>query len=188
MFALQTHESFFPEGNTPFLSLSDVRGGGNDQGDFQPKDEQGDLWEMNLSPRLMFRDGESAGGIDVGALRHSLSEFEQNKKIESARQRRDHHIRMRVNQSIIRNQKSVDKTCKIFQKQWTEEIQRTEYSQMMKTTHEENMMLRKIQLGLIKQMCTDRTTHNDEVRHAAEAVPYEHHSTPPVMIKNIKIK
>lgn len=151
----------FPEGYAPFLSMSGMKAVAGDEAGIQSRDDQEDLWD--LSPRLMFREGESAGGINVGALRHSLSEFEQNKKIESARQRREHHLRMRVNQSIIRNQKSLDKTCKIFQKQWVEDTQRTEYAQMMKISDEENLMLRKIQSGLIKQMCMDRATQNDEV-------------------------
>ena len=120
-------------------------------------------WSTVTSPRLMFKDGESAGGINVGALRHSLGEFEQHKKMETARQRREHHLRMKVNQSIIRNQRKTDKTCKILEQQWSEDVRRANYSQMLRTSHEENVMLRKIQNGMIRQMCKDQVTQKEEV-------------------------
>lgn len=88
--------------------------------------------------------GEEIDELDIGNLRHSLSEYEQYRKVEAARKRRDIHLRMKTYQSLHRNQRNLEVTCAALQKQWTEDVSREQYSAMLRKSDADSVLLRKV--------------------------------------------
>ncbi len=82
--------------------------------------------------------------LDIGTLRHSLAEYEQYRRVEAARRRRDIHLRVKSYHSLHRNQKSLEVSCIALQKQWTEEVEREKYSALLKRSDADSVMLRKV--------------------------------------------
>jgi hypothetical protein len=87
---------------------------------------------------------EEIDELDLGNLRHSLSEFEQYKKVEAARKRRDIHLRLKSYHSLHRNQRDLQVTCATLQKQWTEDVSRQKYSAMLRKSDADSILLRKV--------------------------------------------
>jgi len=119
---------------------------------------------MPCSPLVAAVGNKIEEGIDIGELRRSLSEFEQYKRIETARQRRENQLRMRASQASVRNQKNMEKSCQALQQQWLNENHRAECSELIRRSHEEDVMLRKIQNGLLKQMRMSVVDQNQEMK------------------------
>jgi hypothetical protein len=87
---------------------------------------------------------EEIDELDIGNLRHSLSEYEQYRKVEAARKRRDVHLRIKSYQSLHRNQKNLEVTCAALQRQWTEDVSREKYSALLRKSDADSVLLRKV--------------------------------------------
>ena len=102
--------------------------------------------------------------LDLAMLKSSISEFEQHKKVEAARRRREQHLKNKVTHASVLNARSVQKTYKAMQRHWEEDNVRDEYAALLQRQHDEHMMLRKVQRGILKHMREGQLEQTSEAR------------------------
>lgn len=111
--------------------------------------------------------------LDLDQLKSSLSEFEQYKKVEAARLRRESHLKQKVCQVSMRNTNSAEKSFQVFQKQWVDDNARDEYASLLRRKHEEHVMLRKVQKGILKHMREGQLDQSEEARARIQEIKKE---------------
>eukprot|EP00603_Paraphysomonas_imperforata_P003198 CAMPEP_0114445204 /NCGR_PEP_ID=MMETSP0103-20121206/18498_1 /TAXON_ID=37642 ORGANISM="Paraphysomonas imperforata, Strain PA2" /NCGR_SAMPLE_ID=MMETSP0103 /ASSEMBLY_ACC=CAM_ASM_000201 /LENGTH=458 /DNA_ID=CAMNT_0001616799 /DNA_START=134 /DNA_END=1507 /DNA_ORIENTATION=- len=111
--------------------------------------------------------------LDMENLKSSLSEFEQHKKVEAARQRRESHLQNKVCQASIRNTSTAKKTFEVFQQQWVEDNTRDEYANLLRRKHSEQVMLRKVQKGILKHLREGQLDQSLEARERIQEIKKE---------------
>ena len=111
--------------------------------------------------------------LDIANLRSSLKEFEQHKKIEAARKRREDHLKKKVCQANIRNANSAHKSFQAFRQICEEDDRREDYADMLRRKHHEHVMLRNVQKGLIKHMRDGQLAQSVEAKERMQEVRKE---------------
>lgn len=86
----------------------------------------------------------SKDDIDLGQLKSTLNTIEQEKRIAAARKRREMHALMRAHNAGARNRIDLQKSCSALQKMWLEENQRENYASVLRRSHEDDLVLRKV--------------------------------------------
>lgn len=80
----------------------------------------------------------------INTLRHSLSEYEQYRKVETARRRREIQLRKKSLYSQQKNQYNLELSCTTLQNQWNEDVNREMESAMLKLRDADSVFLRKV--------------------------------------------
>lgn len=111
--------------------------------------------------------------LDMENLKSSLSEFEQHKKVEAARLRRESHLQKKVCQVSMRNTTTAQKTFEVLQQQWVEDNTRDEYASLLRRKHSEHVMLRKVQKGILRHMRDGQLDQSQEARERIQEIKKE---------------
>lgn len=113
--------------------------------------------------------------LDLDILKSSLSEFEQHKKVEAARARREGHLQQKVCQASVRNTSTAHKTFEVLQQQWAEGVTRDEYANLLRHKHDEALMLKRVQRGLLQHLREGQLNQGVAARERIQETKKEAH-------------